>query len=331
MPVTADDEIDSLPAAPADDEALRFDDTDDDDAGAFERFKDPRVTIKNAHKRAQAVAQLTESAEELERGFETTYTPSRHEKGFLMQSLRPFYEQSLICDVLFSVKGGKEASVYCCRTHPKAEEALGMTLIAAKVYRPRQLRNLRNDALYREGRPILTADGRAAKKTDHRLMRAIGKKTDFGVSATHTSWLMYEHTTLQKLYDAGASVPRPIAAAENALLMEYVGDETRGAPTLIEVALDPADATRAFADVVRTLRVLFAQGVIHGDLSAYNVLWDGLRAVVIDFPQVVKIDENPHAEMILSRDLERVCDYFSRYGIANDPNRLRQSLEVPIG
>jgi len=80
---------------------------------------------------------------------------------------------------------------------------------AAKVYRPREFRNLRNDKMYREGRPILTAAGRRVKKTDHRLLRAVGKKTEFGVQVEHTSWLMYEYTTLKQLHDAGAAVREP--------------------------------------------------------------------------------------------------------------------------
>ena len=109
-----------------------------------------------------------------------TYTPSRFERVWLTDSLRPFYQQGLISDVLYYVKGGKEANVFCC---------LGREgeLVAAKVYRPREFRNLRNDKMYREGRPILTAEGRAVKSSDTRLTKAIGKKTTFGVQAEHTS------------------------------------------------------------------------------------------------------------------------------------------------
>src|SRR5205085_12669452 len=140
------------------------------------------------------------------------------------------------------VKGGKEASVYCCR--PAAD--IGLPLLAAKVYRPRQFRALRNDKMYREGRPILREDGRPVKKTDHRLLRAVGKKTAFGVQVEHTSWLMYEYTTLQRLHKAGGAVPRPFAASENAILMAFCGDLSAAAPPLSHVHLDRDEAEPLF-------------------------------------------------------------------------------------
>jgi serine/threonine-protein kinase RIO1 len=88
----------------------------------------------------------------MQTGFGMTYKPSRHESGWLLSSLAPFYQQNLITDVLASVKGGKEASVYRCQAGPTLV-AEGTSLLAAKVYRPRQFRNLRNDKMYRDGRP----------------------------------------------------------------------------------------------------------------------------------------------------------------------------------
>ena len=146
--------------------------------------------------------------EGLEGGFRTTYRPGLFEESWLPYSLRAFYDRALITDVLARVKGGKEASVYRCEAHP----VLDVQFVAAKVYRPRMLRNLRNDKMYREGRAILKENGKAAKPNDHRFMRALNKKTDFGMQAEHTSWLMYEFTTLQKLHAAGASVPAPYSA-----------------------------------------------------------------------------------------------------------------------
>lgn len=266
---------------------------------------------------------------------EMSYQPSRFEGGWLLESLQSFYQQNLIVDVQAHVKGGKEASVYRCEAHP----ATGCDLLAAKVYRPRRLRNLRNDKMYREGRPILTDDGRVAKRTDHRLMRALDKKTDFGVQVQHTSWLLYEFTTLRKLYEAGAAVPCPIAAADNAILMSYVGDALTNAPTLSEVTLPPAEANLLFTETLRNIQLMLQHGQIHGDLSAYNLLyWEG-RITLIDFPQVTDCHANPHAEMILRRDVTRVCDYFLRAGVDCDPEALADDLwerygpesEEPLG
>lgn len=265
-----------------------------------------------------ARAILTEFAEPetADNGLQTTYKPSRFEAGWLLESLQSFFQQSLITDVLAHVKGGKEASVYCCKAH----ERTGETLLAAKVYRPRQFRNLRNDKMYREGRPVLTGDGRPVKPTDTRLMRALGKKTDFGVQVEHTSWLMYEYTTLESLFAAGAAVPKPVAASDNAILMGYRGDALTPAPTLSQIRLEPDEAPALFEEAMRNIALLLELGFVHGDLSAYNILyWEG-AVTLIDFPQVTSLEANPHARFILDRDVTRVCEYFAAQGAACDPS-----------
>jgi RIO kinase 1 len=236
-----------------------------------------------------------------------TYVPARFEAEWLRASIASFFE---------------EASVYRCQAHPQT----GETLLAAKVYRPRQFRNLRNDAAYRDGRTILTPDGRPVKTTDHRLMRAIGKKTAFGKQVSHTSWLMHEFTTLEKLHRLGAAVPKPFAANENALLMSYYGDATTAAPTLNGVRLDTREAQRLFEEVRRTIELMLAQGLIHGDLSAYNILyWEG-RITLIDFPQITYAAGNRNARTIFERDVRRVCAYFLAQGVDVQPDQLAADL-----
>ncbi|HLK59345.1 MAG TPA: RIO1 family regulatory kinase/ATPase [Chthonomonadaceae bacterium] len=285
--------------------------------------EDPRLTFRKHRqpKQARNLEELVE-AEDPTGNFETTYKPSRFERGWLHSSLETFYQQSFLRDVLYRVKGGKEATVYC----GQGEFASGEDLIAVKVYRPREFRNLRNDAMYREGRPILTADGRAAKKTDSRLMRAVGKKTEFGVQVTHTSWLMYEYTTLDTLYRAGGAVPRPISSGENAILMTYQGDAQAAAPTLSEVHLDPDEAEPLFHEVVRNIELMLQQEMIHGDLSAYNILyWQG-KITLIDFPQVTHLRSNANARFILQRDILRVCEYFIHHGVNCDPTAIMEKF-----
>jgi RIO kinase 1 len=288
--------------------------------GARRQRKQPPRT------KSQIVNELAEPTG-LEAGFVTTYQPARYEAEWLLSSLRMFYDEQLISDVLAQVKGGKEASVYRCTALP----VTGATLLAAKVYRPRMFRNLRNDKVYREGRAILTAEGSAVKKTDHRIMRAIGKKTAFGEQVKHTSWVMYEYTTMQRLYEAGAAVPAPIAAGENAILMGYYGDERRAAPTLSEVSLARGEARPLFQEALRNIELLLQHDLIHGDLSAYNILyWQG-RIVLIDFPQVVSLQANSSAAAILHRDITRVCEYFARQGVACDPDAITNDLWLRYG
>ena len=270
---------------------------------------------------AQQIAALAEPTG-IEGGFVTSYQPARFEAGWLIDSLRSFYEDTLISDVLARVKGGKEANVYRCA----AEPTTGETLLAAKVYRPRQFRNLRNDKLYREGRTILTAEGRPVKSSDQRLMRAIGKKTATGVQVEHTSWLMHEYTTLERLHQRGAAVPKPLAVNANALLMTYSGDEQIAAPTLNGVRLVREEATPLFREVVRNIALMLREGLIHGDLSAYNILyWQG-AIMLIDFPQVTNSQTNSRAHDLLLRDVTRVCEYFSQQGVRCNPMAITTDL-----
>ncbi len=322
QPESAD--VDMLTDAWLDDESL-YTPHRKDPKGAGRKGRDPlfRDSTESAFEK---VATPTASSDD-EPGLPMTYRPARFEAFWLTTSLRSFYDQELIVDVLAQVKGGKEANVYRCRAHPH----IGGGLVAAKIYRPRQLRNLANDRLYREGRAVLTADGKPVKTTDHRVMRAIGKKTPFGQQVKHTSWLMYEYTTLAELRQAGAAVPEPLGANENAILMGYRGDEREAAPTLHEVKLGRREAKSLFGEVLRNVEILLAQGLVHGDLSAYNVLyWEG-EITLIDFPQVTSIHGNPSARVILERDVRRICEYFARQGVPSDHAKLAADLWESYG
>lgn len=296
------------------------------------RQRKPRINPKERKQRHEQVREIADTVG-LEAGLDISYTPSRHEEGWLIDSLRDFITQELISDVNALVKGGKEANVYRCRAHA----ATGATWLAVKVYRPRMFRNLRNDKQYRQGRVTLAENGRSLNDNDHRAMRAIGKKTTYGQQLSHTSWLMHEYVTLERLYAAGAAVPRPIASGSNAILMGYVGDERIAAPTLNQVNPDRSEARALFAEVMRNVALLLENGRIHGDLSAYNILyWNG-RITLIDFPQVVNSfvtrethelgsQVNPDAYDILQRDITRVCDYFHRFGVTDNPRRITNDL-----
>ncbi len=309
------------------------DDWDDDQYSLYERWYDPdweegslphpsKKSDKPKKDASDIVRELAEEAIGLEGGLDITYEPSPYETEWLTESMHPFFELEYITDILGQVKGGKEASVYRCVGH----ELTSCELLAAKVYRPRKFRNLSNDKMYREGRSILQADGGAAKANDDRLLRAIGKRTAYGAQASHTSWLMHEFNTLKFLHDEGAAVPKPIATSGNAILMEYIGSRVRGAPTLHEVSLDKDEAVEIFNEVLRNVDLMLQMGLVHGDLSAYNILyWEG-KITLIDFPQVTDSEKNSNARFILNRDVERVCDYFRKQGIRCDAKALSRKL-----
>jgi RIO kinase 1 len=248
--------------------------------------------------------------------FSPTYQGARYEREWILTYLGNFYEQGLIVDVLQRVKGGKEANVYCCKGSPNS----GMELLAAKVYRPRMLRNLRNDARYRQGRDYLNEFGKVIH--DAGLLVAIRKGSSVGKETAHVSWLEHEYATLEALRKAGCNVPRPVAVGNNTILMEYIGDLSHSAPTLHELRLPAREARSLFERLMADLNRMLAVGKVHGDLSAYNVLyWEG-EGRIIDLPQAVEPRRNPDAWDIFRRDIARLCQYFQRYGLGRDPDRL---------
>jgi RIO kinase 1 len=252
--------------------------------------------------------------------FRFTYKAARFEEWWLLESLTDFYEHQWVSDVLRRVKGGKEASVYQCR----GGNAVPATLAAAKVYRPRSLRNLHNDHVYRQGRADLDSEGR--QMIDDGMLHAIEKKTEYGRELLHQSWIAYEFTSMQQLHAGGADVPKPYTMANNAILMEFIGDMYSAAPALNEIALERSEALALFDRVLFNIDILLSHDLIHGDLSAYNILyWDGgIR--LIDFPQVISPRINRQAFPIFSRDVTRICDYFRQQGVGSDPQALAHEL-----
>jgi RIO kinase 1 len=238
------------------------------------------------------------------------------ERVWIRANLGPFQKNELIVDVLRRIKAGKEATVYVCSAHPST----GRTLVAAKVYRERSLRSSKNQGHYQQGRALLDEDGRSSWRL------AGSQKSQRGKAATQTSWLMHEFTLLQTLHAQGADVPEPIEHGEQALLMEFIGDELDAAPTLNDFQIDPSDAQRLFERVIFNVELLLGLGWVHGDLSPYNMLYHHGRIVLIDFPQVVNCENNPRAREIFERDIERVAQYFARVGWSVDAPRLASEL-----
>lgn len=174
-------------------------------------------------------------------------------------------------------------------------------------------------------------DGTTINDSDFREMRAITKGTSFGRQVMHSSWLMHEYKTLETLFDAGAAVPKPWAIGDNVILMDYIGDSAMAAPTLNTVHLAEDEAEPLFNEVMRNVRLMLQHGMIHGDLSAYNVLYNAGRIVLIDFPQVTDINTNTNAHFILRRDITRICEYFAQQGVARDPVMLSEELWFDYG
>lgn len=316
--------------------SLDYDDFDDLDGIPLIRNMPPPRPFKRANLRPNIMASkpredpLTQFAEvpDWQGEFEFTYNASRHERKWILDSLGGFFDSHWLDDILRLVKGGKEAHVYQCKANTSVP-GLDAPYIAAKVYRPRMFRNLRNDHIYREGRAPLDSDGNVIIKEGD--LHAIQKRTGYGLKLIHTSWIEYEYQALSALHAAGADVPKPMARGDNAILMSFIGDENGAAPTLNSISLDPLEAKRLYERTLRNIEIMLAQDLVHGDLSAYNLLyWDG-EITLIDFPQVIDPHVNRSAYQIFARDVTRVCEYFSQQGLRCNRGELAPELWTAYG
>lgn len=230
----------------------------------------------------------------------------------LLESVQPFIDKGLISEVVQVLKSGKEATVYACRGSAR----VGGRMLACKVYRPLEHRHFRNDAAYRAGRVILNG----------RTRRAVEGGSEFGREAAFGMWVGMEWANLRELCAAGIDVPRPVDREENALVLEYLGDETAPAPQLRSVRLQRGEAAACWNAVVSSVTRMLRINRVHGDLSPYNLLWHAGKPWIIDVPQMVDSRLNPNAREMLARDVENVHQYLRRYCELPDPWRLVDQL-----
>ena len=234
------------------------------------------------------------------------------EQDPVQEALEQFFADGLITGILHVVKSGKEATVYCCQAHPST----GVELLAAKVYRSRNNRGFKNDAIYQEGRLIL----------DRHVRRAVQNKSRFGREAQFGMWIDYEFAALNALYKVGADSPRPLARSGSALLREYLGDRQQAAPSLQSVELARDEVYPVFDRLMRNIELWLANNYVHADLSAYNVLYWQRHARIIDFPQAVDPRFNPNARALLTRDIDNICRYMAHYGLQRDSHAIADRL-----
>ena len=222
-------------------------------------------------------------------------------------------EEGWIGDVLYELKSGKEATAWCCSGGPLS----GVDLIAAKVYRPLEQRGFRNDNIYQAGR---------TEGWKRREKAAFEGKSRKGLQMRFSTWVEHEFRTLEAAHSAGTRVPRPITKTTDVILMEFVGDDEGPAPPLHTVRLDPEEAQAHFDKLMDDVATWLRLERVHGDLSAYNILyWEG-ELVTIDFPQAVHPRSNPNAFDLLERDIRNVARHFARYDVRADPAAIANDL-----
>lgn len=210
--------------------------------------------------------------------------------------LQALIDDGVIDAVLRPLKSGKEAAVYVVQR--------GDEVLCAKVYKDMAQRSFQARVQYQEGRKVRGS----------RAMRAMAKATKFGRKEQETAWKNTEVDALYALHEAGVRVPRPHGYFHGVLLMELVtDDEGASAPRLGEVALEAEQARGFHAELVRDVVRMLSLGLIHGDLSEYNVLVTGQGPVIIDFPQVVSAAGNNAARAMLLRDVHNLRASLSRF------------------
>jgi RIO kinase 1 len=211
------------------------------------------------------------------------------------------------------LKTGKESRVHLIARHGGGRTVL----LAEKRFTPRGRRAFRQDWTYRAPGEHTVRRG-VAGAGSRREQRAMRRATPFGKRAIHSAWIAGEWANLVHLHAAGASVPPPVELVEDGYRMAFIGDGARAAPRLSDVDLEPAAAARAWRELLDEVALFVSADRVHGDLSAYNVLWWRERAVVIDLSQTVDVVTHPAARELLERDLRALGAYFRRRGVRVD-------------
>lgn len=210
--------------------------------------------------------------------------------------LEPLIEDGLIDEVLRPLMSGKEAAVYVVRC--------GKALRCAKVYKEANKRSFRQAAEYQEGRKVRNS----------RDARAMAKGSKHGRKEQEDNWQNAEVAALFRLANAGVRVPKPFDFLDGVLLMEMIaGEDGDAAPRLNDVVMEADEAREYHEFLIRQIVLMLCAGLVHGDLSEFNVLLDANGPVIIDLPQAVDAAGNNHAFRMLERDVGNMAAYFGRF------------------
>lgn len=210
--------------------------------------------------------------------------------------LQPLLDDGVIDEVIGQLMSGKEATVYTVRC--------GTDLRCAKVYKEAAKRSFKKAVQYQEGRKVRNS----------RRARAMDKGSKYGRKQQEESWQNAEVDALYLLANAGVRVPKPYGCFDGVLLMELVSDEAGNvAPRLGDVAMDEEQALEDHAVVMQYVVMMLCAGIVHGDLSEFNVLVDDYGPVIIDLPQAVDASANNNAKSMLTRDIANMTAYYGQF------------------
>jgi RIO kinase 1 len=238
--------------------------------------------------------------------------PDRTPNTSLMKTpkrIEPLIEDGLVDEVLRPLMSGKEAAVYVVRC--------GAQVRCAKVYKEANKRSFRQAAEYQEGRKVRNS----------RQARAMAKGSKYGRKEAEDAWQNAEVAALFRLANAGVRVPKPYDFQDGVLLMELVTDaDGDAAPRLNDVHLEADEAREYHAFVIRQIVLMLCAGLVHGDLSEFNVLLGPDGPVIIDLPQAVDAAGNNHAFSMLQRDVANMAHYFGRFAPELKDTRFAQEM-----
>lgn len=210
--------------------------------------------------------------------------------------IQPLIEDGLVDEVICQLMSGKEAMVYMVRC--------GTEMRCAKVYKEANKRSFKKAVEYQEGR----------KGRNSRRARAIEKGSKYGRSQQEDAWQDAEVNALYRLANAGVRVPTPYGCFDGVLLMELITyDDGQVAPRLNDISMNPELAIADHAVVMKYILRMLCAGVVHGDLSEFNVLLDDHGPVIIDLPQAVDAAGNNNARAMLERDVNNMTTYYGQY------------------
>lgn len=202
----------------------------------------------------------------------------------------------MVDEVLRSLMSGKEAQVFLVRC--------GDEILCAKVYKDVADRSFKKAIQYQEGRNVRNS----------RRQRAMEKRSKFGRDQQEAVWQNAEVDALYKLAEAGVRVPKPYGLFGGVLLMELIaGADGDVAPRLNDITMSAEQAVKDHATVMNYVVRMLCVGLVHGDLSEFNVLQDSHGPVIIDFPQVVNAAANNSAKSMLQRDVQNITQYYSQF------------------
>jgi RIO kinase 1 len=210
--------------------------------------------------------------------------------------IQPLVDDGLVDEVLRPLMSGKEAAVFVVRC--------GSEIRCAKVYKEADQRSFKQAVQYQEGRKVRNS----------RRARAMEKGSKFGRSEQESAWQHTEVDALFRLADAGVRVPKPYGCFDGVLLMELItGDDGQVAPRLNDVSMSAEQAREDFLVVIGYIVRMLCVGLVHGDLSEFNVLVDEDGPVIIDLPQVVDAAGNNNAEWMFARDVNNMTSYYGQF------------------